>query len=163
MQPPKLLSKCKIADPDSFSTGGVLLAVSGWLWLETFAPQYKLSGMGGAFSSIFFPRVLLALWSVLALLVMAQAIWRSGPKIRLIAPARFCGVSIGFAIYAAAVFYIGFFIATFAALFAAGSFLSKARVSQNLIYAIVTSAVSWMLFTKVLRIALPSANLPLGF
>jgi len=160
---PKLLTKCKLADPDSFIVGGVLLAVSGWLWLETFAPQYKLSGMDGVFSSVFFPRILLTLWTIFAMLIMAQAAWRSGPKIRLTAPVRFFGTSAGFAVYSFAIFYIGFFLATWIALFIAGSFLSKARAGQNLIYATVTSAVSWALFTKILRIALPSANLPLGF
>lgn len=158
-----LIAKGKIADPDSFIVGGVLLAVSIFLWAETFAPQYKLSGVGGAFSSIFFPRILLGLWSALAGLVMMQAVWRTGPKLRLAAPMRICAMAIGFMAYSVAVFYAGFFLATLVGLFLAGSMLTKAPVLQNLIYAFATSAVSWVLFTKVLRISLPSASFPLGF
>lgn len=87
----------------------VLLLIGAGLMLSTFGLQF--ADLGGAFSPMFFPRIVLMMWVALALLnVAADVMAQGGSKpIRL---ATVAAISVGFVVYVIALPKLGFFFAS---------------------------------------------------
>lgn len=134
----------------------VLLLLGGALFAHSFAARYAAMGIGSPVNPVFFPRILLTLWLVLAVVILIEA-FRLPPDEhndthRWQAPIAMIAV-VGLSIWAMR--WVGYIGIAGPVAFACGWLLGYRRVVVLFAIAVVAAAVTWWLFDRALGIPLP--------
>lgn len=138
--------------------GGVLLATSIFFWIETFDEAYDVSAVSAGRGPMFYPRILLAAWTLLALVVTLRGL-REPP----IGPVRWrpsltvAGAMAVTALYVVGILHAGFLIATAALAFVLPLVLGYRNLIVLILFASLFPVVTWWLFDKVFKIILPTS------
>lgn len=134
-----------------------LLAIAALLFADTFRDDYHLSRAGHAMGPAFFPRIVLACISVMAVLVIADTLRRPAGRVRIVGHWRVLGL-VGIAVvYGEAITVIGFTLASIAFVVAVAAILGYRRWAVVVSVAVIYAFAVWFLFEKVLLIILPAS------
>lgn len=135
---------------------GVLLAINGLLWLETWKSQYQQAQeQDYGFNPAFFPQILLTLWAILSVAIIVQTLLRDVGDVQAPVWHRFIyGVALT-GLYLLAMNFVGFLLASipYAAAFMF-IFGYRHRYIMPLI-AVVFPTVTWWVFVFLLQMPLP--------
>lgn len=133
-----------------------LLLLGGALVAHSFAERYTTMGIGSPVNPVFFPRILLMLWIVLAVIILVEAV-SAAPvpktaKYRCEEPIAMIAV-VGLSIWAMR--YVGYIGVAGPVAFACGWLLGYRRLSILIAISAVSALGTWWLFDQALGIPLP--------
>lgn len=129
------------------------------LWLETSRDQYATTGLRTTFTAVFFPRFLIVVIAVLALIILVRSLVRK-PEVGDSSPGggrRLLGFVIVTGLYAAGVSILGFAIATWIYVPAMLFLLGYRRPLVFVPVSLLTSPIAWYFFQHLLQIQLPTS------
>lgn len=137
--------------------GCVLFVIGASLFASTFDPRYTGMGIGSDFSPMFFPRVLLALWIGLSILIAARCMFANLPDEVLPAQrwSRVAAVCVAVAIFTWLMESIGFLLAMIPACIIVGLLFGYRRAVPLVGFSVVFPVAIWLIFVKVIQVPLP--------
>jgi putative tricarboxylic transport membrane protein len=137
--------------------GGVLFVIGAILFASTFDPRYTGMGIGSDFSPMFFPRVLLALWMGLSIVIAARCMLANLPDEVLPAQrwSRLAAVCIAVAVFTWLMEAIGFLLAMIPACVVVGLLFGYRRPGPLIGFSVVFPVAIWLIFVKVIQVPLP--------
>lgn len=133
-----------------------LLLLGGALFAHSFAARYAAMGIGSPVNPVFFPRILLALWIVLSVIILIEAILTASPSEtathRWQEPLAMIA-AVGLSIWAMR--WVGYIGVAGPVAFICGWLLGYRRLWILIAISAVFAAGSWWLFDQALGIPLP--------
>lgn len=138
--------------------GGVLLAVSIFFWIESLDEAYDVPATSAGRGPMFYPQILLAGWTVLALIVTLRGL-REPPigALRWRPVLTVTGAMALTGLYVAGILHAGFLIATAGLALLLPPLLGYRNIAVILLFAAVFPVTTWWLFDRVFRIILPTS------
>ncbi len=138
--------------------GAVMFAVGALLFWASTDPRYvAMPGMGAGSNPMFFPRILLALWMLLALLIAARGLLARGEPVPR---QRWAQVGLVLALVAGYTWLItavGFLLASVLLCLALMLALGYRRLVVVGAVTVLLPTVIWYVFEFVLKIPLPTS------
>jgi putative tricarboxylic transport membrane protein len=137
--------------------GGVLFVIGAILFASTFDPRYSGMGIGSDFSPMFFPRVLLAVWMGLSVLIAVRFMLANLPEEVLPAQrwSRLTAVCIAVAVFTWLMEAIGFLLAMVPACIVVALLFGYRRPGPLIGFSVVFPVAIWLIFIKAIQVPLP--------
>lgn len=137
----------------------VLATVGGALFIHTFSERYGGMGIGDVYGPMFFPRILLAAWTLFALIAAIQAALSANQN-----GVQFLRLWFGLAImmttglFVAAILTLGFLIGSYMFFIASALILGYRNPVVLSIAGVAVPFAIWYLFHVIIEIRLPTSN-----
>lgn len=137
--------------------GTVLFGVGAALFVSTWDPRYEGIGIGSDISPMFFPRLLLSLWLMLAAVITVRGLRAGAEGWPDRQQGRCAGVVVAVLAGTWAMTEVGFLFAMVPCFMVVSLLLGYRRAWPIVVLGVLMPLLTWFVFTELLELFLPTS------